>query len=49
MSASLDATGGALTLAAWIYSEDLANCVANDCRILSKATGTAEARPLPSC
>jgi hypothetical protein len=38
----LDVPGGALTLAAWIYSEDLANCVANDCRILSKATGTAE-------
>ncbi|MGB5890800.1 MAG: FG-GAP-like repeat-containing protein [Thermoanaerobaculia bacterium] len=38
----LDAPGGALTLAAWVYSEDLANCVANDCRILSKTTGTAE-------
>jgi hypothetical protein len=38
----LDVPGSALTLAAWIYSEDLANCVANDCRILSKATGTAE-------
>ena len=34
--------GDALTLAAWIHSEDLANCVANDCRILSKTTGTAE-------
>ncbi|MGB7492010.1 MAG: FG-GAP-like repeat-containing protein [Thermoanaerobaculia bacterium] len=39
---TLDATGGALTLAAWIYSEDLSNCVASDCRILSKTTGTAE-------
>ena len=39
---TLDVSGGALTLAAWIYSEDLANCVASDCRILSKATGTAE-------
>ena len=39
---TLDVTGGALTLAAWIYSRDLANCVANDCRILSKTTGTAE-------
>jgi hypothetical protein len=40
---SLDVPGSALTLAAWIYPEDLANCVANDCRIISKATGTAEA------
>jgi hypothetical protein len=40
---SLDVPGSALTLAAWIYPEDLANCVANDCRVLSKATGTAEA------
>jgi len=39
---TLDVSGSALTLAAWIYSENLANCVANDCRILSKATGTAE-------
>jgi hypothetical protein len=39
----LDVPGSALTLAAWIYPEDLANCVANDCRIISKATGTAEA------
>ncbi len=39
---TLDVTGSALTLAAWIYSRDLANCVANDCRILSKTTGTAE-------
>ena len=39
---TLDVTGSGLTLAAWIYSEDLANCIANDCRILSKTTGTAE-------
>ena len=39
---TLDVSGSALTLAAWIYSRDLANCVANDCRILSKTTGTAE-------
>ena len=39
---TFDVAGGALTLAAWIYSEDLASCVASDCRILSKATGTAE-------
>lgn len=39
---TFDVAGGALTLAAWIYPEDLTNCVASDCRILSKATGTAE-------
>ena len=39
---TFDVTGSAMTLTAWIYAEDLANCVANDCRILSKATGTAE-------
>ena len=39
---TFDVTGSGLTLAAWIYSDDLANCIANDCRILSKATGTAE-------
>jgi hypothetical protein len=40
---AFDVTGSALTLAAWIQSRDLANCSAADCRILSKATGTAEA------
>jgi hypothetical protein len=39
---TFDVAGSALTLAAWIYPEDLANCGLNDCRILSKATGTAE-------
>ncbi len=34
--------GEALTLAAWIYPEDLANCGSRDCRVISKATGTAE-------
>ncbi len=38
----LDVAGSALTLAAWIHPEDLANCSSRDCRILSKATGTAE-------
>ncbi len=40
---AFDVAGSALTLAAWIYSEDLANCSSRDCRVLSKATGTAEA------
>ena len=39
---TLEVIGGALTLAAWLYSYDLANCVARDCRIISKTTGTAE-------
>ena len=38
----LDGSGDELTLAAWFYSEDLASCVSRDCRIVSKATGTAE-------
>jgi hypothetical protein len=40
---AFDVSGSALTLAAWIWAEDLANCSSNDCRILSKSTGTAEA------
>jgi len=40
---SFDVSGSALTLAAWVKAENLANCSSNDCRILSKATGTAEA------
>ena len=39
---TLDVSGGELTLSAWVKSSDLGNCVADDCRILSKATGTAE-------
>jgi hypothetical protein len=39
---SFDVSGSALTLSAWIYPEGLDNCSANDCRILSKSTGTAE-------
>ena len=39
---SFDVAGSALTLAAWLWAEDLANCSSNDCRILSKSTGTAE-------
>jgi len=40
---AFDVTGNALTLAAWIQSRELANCSSADCRIVSKATGTAEA------
>jgi hypothetical protein len=40
---TFDLSGGSLTLAAWIFSRNLANCSSSDCRILSKATSTAEA------
>ncbi len=40
---AFDVAGSALTIAAWIQSRNLANCSSSDCRILSKATGTAEA------
>jgi hypothetical protein len=39
---SFDVSGTALTLAAWVYADNLANCSSRDCRVLSKATGTAE-------
>ena len=39
---SFDVAGSALTLAAWVRADLLANCASYDCRILSKATGTAE-------
>ncbi len=38
---SIDVTGEALTLTGWVNSDDLENCGTGDCRILSKATGTA--------
>ena len=39
----IDVSGNVLTLAAWFNSADLANCGnSRDCRIISKATGTAE-------
>ena len=34
--------GNAITLSAWIWSNDLSNCRSRDCRIISKATGSAE-------
>ncbi len=37
-----DVSGEELTLAGWVYSNQLKNCRARDCRIISKATGTAE-------
>ena len=37
-----DISGEALTLAGWVFSNQLKNCRARDCRIISKATGTAE-------
>jgi len=39
---SIDISGEALTLTAWIYPGQLGNCRANDCRIISKATDTPE-------
>ncbi len=39
---AFDVDSGGITLAAWIRAADLANCSSRDCRILSKATGTAE-------
>jgi hypothetical protein len=39
---SLDVPGNALTLAGKVESQKLENCNARDCRIISKAVGTAE-------
>ena len=39
---SLEVSGEALTLTAWVYPDQLGNCRANDCRIISKSTSTAE-------
>ena len=41
---TMDMPGSAMTLAAWFWSDDLANCSSKyrDCRIISKATGTSE-------
>ncbi len=38
----LNISGNAMTLSAWFWSDDLANCKYRDCRILSKATGVSE-------
>ncbi len=37
----IDVPGTGFSVAAWINSDDLANCSSRDCRIVSKATGTA--------
>ncbi len=37
----IDVSDEALTLAGWAQSDELENCGSRDCRILSKATGTA--------
>ena len=39
---TLDVIGNAMTISAWFNAEDLANCGARDCRIVSKATGVQE-------
>jgi len=38
---TFDVPGSALTLTAWFKSDNLANCGARDCRIISKALGLA--------
>lgn len=35
-------SGNDLALTAWVQADQLENCLHNDCRILSKSTGTAE-------
>ncbi|MGR9087268.1 MAG: LamG-like jellyroll fold domain-containing protein, partial [Gammaproteobacteria bacterium] len=37
-----DIPGNAMTIAAWFWADDLANCSFQDCRIISKATGIQE-------
>ena len=39
---NLNVGGHAITLSAWFWADDLANCRAQDCRIISKATGVGE-------
>ena len=38
----LDVAGNAMTMTGWFAAKDLLNCPERDCRIISKATGTAE-------
>jgi hypothetical protein len=38
----LNIGGNTMTISAWFWSDDLANCKYRDCRILSKATGVSE-------
>jgi Concanavalin A-like lectin/glucanases superfamily len=37
-----DVAGKAMTISAWVFADDLANCSARDCRIISKSTSTQE-------
>lgn len=37
----VEVSSGKLTITSWVQSDDLENCGARDCRIISKATGTA--------
>ncbi|MGR9117477.1 MAG: LamG-like jellyroll fold domain-containing protein, partial [Gammaproteobacteria bacterium] len=37
-----DVAGKAMTISAWFFADDLANCSYRDCRIISKATGPEE-------
>ncbi|MGB5478251.1 MAG: LamG-like jellyroll fold domain-containing protein [Thermoanaerobaculia bacterium] len=39
---TFDIYGNAVTLAVWLKADDLANCGTGDCRLISKAIGTAE-------
>jgi hypothetical protein len=39
---NLNVAGKAISLSAWFWADDLSNCRARDCRIISKATGGAE-------
>ncbi len=39
---NLNVTGQAISLSAWFWADDLSNCRARDCRLISKATGAAE-------
>jgi len=39
---NLNVSGKAISLSAWFWADDLANCKARDCRIISKATSSAE-------
>ena len=39
---TMNISGSAMTITAWINAQDLANCASRDCRIISKAAGTAD-------
>jgi hypothetical protein len=38
----LDVAGEAITITAWFYATDLANCGSRDCRLISKVTSVSE-------